>query len=173
MIFSSTHFEDILLCCDRAAILASGYLQQVGTPQQLYREPENRIAARLTGRNNLIEARRLTSSNSGAPEFQTIAGEHRLFTQKAELRGLGAINKNAILAIRPEQIVLSFGASFPEDNLIKGLITGVQFFGPSTYVKLDCLGLELEAMVTRLIGLNVGDECMVGLPPDRIRVLAD
>ena len=92
---------------------------------------------------------------------------------EVDLRGLGAINKNAWLAIRPEQVVLSFGASFPEDNLLKGTIANIRFSGPSTYVTLDCSGISLEAMVTRLIGLNIGDECMVGLPPDRIRVLAD
>jgi ABC-type sugar transport system ATPase subunit len=173
VIFTTTSFDDVLLAADRAAVLANGYLQQTGEPHQLYREPANRLVASLTGPCNLIEARRLTSSKSDSPEFQTIAGEHRLFTQKVELRGLGAINSNASLAIRPEQVVLSFGASFPEDNLLKGAIAAVRFAGPSTYVTLDCHGLSLEAMVTRLIGLNIGDECMVGLPPDRIRVLAD
>ena len=173
VIFTTTSFDDVLLAADRAAVLANGYLQQTGEPHVLYREPANRLVASLTGPCNLIEARRLTSSKSDSPEFQTIAGEHRLFTQKVELRGLGAINSNAWLAIRPEQVVLSFGASFPEDNLLKGKIAAVRFAGPSTYVTLDCHGLSLEAMVTRLIGLNIGDECMVDLPPDRIRVLAD
>ena len=173
VIFTSANFDDVLLASDRAAVIADGYIQQIGTPQQLYREPENQLTASLTGPNNLVEARRLTSSTSEMPEFQTIAGEHRLFTQRTNLRGLGAINRNATLSIRPEQIVLSFGASFPEDNLLKGVITAIKFRGPATYVILDCSGLELEAMVTRLIGLNIGDECMVGIPPDRIRVLAD
>jgi ABC-type Fe3+/spermidine/putrescine transport system ATPase subunit len=172
VVFSTTSFEDVLLA-DRAAVLASGYIQQTGTPKDLYSEPGSRLVASLTGRCNLIEARRLTSSKADLPEFQTINGEHRLFTLRAELRGLGAINSNAWLAIRPEQIVLSFGASFPEDNLLKGTIAAINFSGPSTYVSLDCYGLSLEAMVTRLIGLNIGDECMVGLPPDRIRVLAE
>ena len=173
ILFTTVNFDDVLLACDRAALLSEGYVRQIGTPQQLYREPDNCLTASFTGPNNLIEARRLTSSKSEMPEFQTIAGEHRLFTQKTDLRGLGAINKNATLAVRPEQVVLSFGASFPEDNLLKGVITDIRFRGPATYVTLDCSGLELEAMVTRLIGLNIGDECMVGLPPDRIRVLAD
>jgi len=173
VIFTSADFEDVLLVCDRAALIADGYIRQIGTPQLLYREPCDRLTASFTGPNNLFEARRLTSSKSELPEFQTIAGEHRLFTQKTGLRGLGAINKNATLAVRPEQVVLSFGASFPEDNLLKGVITDIRFRGPATYVTLDCSGLELEAMVTRLIGLNIGDESMVGLPPDRIRILAD
>lgn len=173
VIFSTTSFEDVLLAADRAAVLANGYVQQTGTPRELYHEPASRLVASLTGRCNLIEARRLTSSKADLPEFQTIDGDHRLFTQRTELRGLGAINSNASLAIRPEQVVLSFGASFPEDNLLKGTIADIHFSGPATYVTLDCSGLTLEAMVTRLIGLNPGDECMVGLPPDRIRVLAD
>ena len=145
-----------------------GRSESVDVPAQHYVN-----GASLTGPCNLIEGRRLTSSKSDLPEFQTIAGEHRLFTQKVDLRGLGAINKNAWLAIRPEQVVLSFGASSPEDYLLKGTIVDIRFSGPSTYVTLDCSGISLEAMVTRLIGLNIGDECMVGLPPDRIRVLAD
>jgi len=173
VLFSTASFDDVLLAADRAAVLANGYVQQTGGPQELYQEPANRLVASITGRCNLIEARRLTSSKSELPEFQTISGEHRLFTQKVELKSLGAINKNAWLAIRPEQVVLSFGASFPEDNLLKGTISAIQFFGNATYVTLDCSGIELEAMVTRLIGLNIGDECMVGLPPDRIRVLAE
>ncbi len=173
VLFSTTSFDDVLLAADCAAILANGYIQQTGTPPELYHQPANRLVAALTGRCNLIEARRLTSSKTDLPEFQTIDGEHRLFTQRVELRGLGAIHKSATLAIRPEQVVLSFGASFPEDNLLKGTIADIHFNGPATYVTLDCCGLALQAMVTRLIGLNVGDQCMVGLPPDRIRVLAD
>ena len=36
---------------------------------------------------------------------------------------LGAITNNITLAIRPEHISISFGASFPEDNLLKAEIT--------------------------------------------------
>jgi ABC-type Fe3+/spermidine/putrescine transport system ATPase subunit len=173
VLFCTSDFNDILLTADRAAAFIDGYIRQAGTPQELYDEPETRAVAVLTGRHNLIEARRLTSSKADMPEFQTILGGHRLFTQKAELRSLGPINQNAWLAIRPEQVSLSFGASFPEDNLLKAVISGVRFRGASTYVCLDCDGLPLEAMVTRLIGLNPGDECMAALPPDRIRILTD
>lgn len=173
VLFSTSEFTDVLLAADRAAALIDGYIRQTGTPQELYDEPATRAVAVLTGRHNLIEARRLTSSKSDMPEFQTIEGGHRLFTQKMDVRTLGPINQNAWLAIRPEQISLSFGASFPEDNLLRGSITAIDFFGPVTYVHLDCDGLRLQALVPRLIGLNPGDECMAALPPDRIRVLTD
>lgn len=172
VVLSTSRFSDVYHTCDRVTVIADGYLQQTGTPEQLYTEPETALVASITGDNNLFEGRRLTSSKADLPEFQTIDGEHRLFTQRNDIKTLGAINQNAVLAIRPEQVVLSFGASFPEDNLIKGVIAGIHFGGSSTLVDLDCEGLRLKASVTRLIGLNIGDECMVGLPPDRIRVLS-
>jgi ABC-type Fe3+/spermidine/putrescine transport system ATPase subunit len=170
VVFASHDFEEILLLCDRVAVLAGGAISQTGAPQKVYETPETSGVAAITGRNNLFEARRLSSSKADLPEFQTIAGDHRLFAQKIERGSLGALNQNVTLGIRPEYISMSFGASFPEDNLLKATVTGVQFLGPTTLIRLDANGLQLESMVLRLVGLNVGDECMVGLPPDRIQI---
>lgn len=129
------------------------------------------MASSIVGRNNIFYGRRLTSSKADLPEFQTLIGEHRLFTRKADVGILGAINKDSALAIRPENIVISFGASFPEDNLLKAVVTAIRPRGATTAVELDSNGLKLEALVLRIVGLGVGDECMIGLPPDRIQVL--
>lgn len=102
-----------------------------------------------------------------------MTGDHRLQIDKTEKSTLGAITNNVTLAIRPEHISISFGASFPEDNLLKAEIAGVEYQGATTRLKLNANGLILEALVLRLVGLNIGDECMVGLPPDRILVLKD
>lgn len=170
VIFGTGDFSEILEFCDDAAVILNGEIKQTGAPQAIYDDPGSAAIAAITGRNNLIEARRLSSSKAEIPEFQTIDGEHRLVTQKIERSGLGALNQNVILGIRPEQISISFGASFPEDNLIKASIAAIKPLGAATRVELDSNGLRLEALVTRLIGLNIGDECMLGLPPDRIRV---
>jgi hypothetical protein len=42
-----------------------------------------------------------------------------------------------------------------------------------TIVELNANGLELESAVLRLVGLSVGEECVIGLPPDRVRILRD
>ncbi len=173
VIFATNDYDEIFSICDCVAILHNGEIVQIGTPREVYQNPNSSVVARVTGRNNLIEAHRLTSSKSDTPEFLTIVGEHRVFTDKVEKNALGAINQNVILAIRSEHISISFGASFPEDNLLKAKITNIIFRGETTIIKLDANGLELEAMVLRLVGLNIGDECMVGLPPDRILVLKD
>jgi len=173
VIYATADFETGATVADRIAVLADGSIQQIGTPEEIYGSPANTRVALLTGRCNLIEARRLTSTKFDIPEFQTVKGDHRLFAERADIAKLGAINRNVYLAIRPEDISMSFGASFPEDNLLKAVVTGVKYLGPITIVELHANGLELEAAVLRLVGLDVGQECVVGLPPDRVRILRD
>ncbi len=173
VLFASNDFEQILLACDRAAVIVRGEIKQTGAPSEIYERPESRVVAAVTGRHNLFEARRLTSSKAEIPEFHTIDGGHRLFAQRIERGALGALNQNVTLAIRPEQISISFGASFPEDNLLKATVRRIQSLGPTTLIELDAGGLRLDALVLRVVGLNVGDECMVGLPPDRIQIFRD
>ena len=173
VIVATNDFNEAMLICDRIAILHDGEIKQIGSPREIYENPNSFAVARITGRNNLIEARRLTSTKAELPEVQTLVGEHRLFARKVEKSQLGAINQNVTLAIRPEHISISFGASFPEDNLLKATVIDIRFHGATTLIVLDTNGLILEAMVLRLVGLKIGDECMVGLPPDRILILKD
>lgn len=173
VIVATNDFNEAMLICDRIAILHDGEIKQIGSPREIYENPNSFAVARITGRNNLIESRRLTSTKAELPEVQTLVGEHRLFARKVEKSQLGAINQNVTLAIRPEHISISFGASFPEDNLLKATVIDIRFHGATTLIVLDTNGLILEAMVLRLVGLKIGDECMVGLPPDRILILKD
>lgn len=170
VIFATNNYDEIFSICDRVAVLHNGEIVQKGTPREVYENPQTAAVADVTGRNNLIEATRITPNKSDMPEFQTVKGKHRLFTDKNKLE---TTEENVILALRPKHISISFGASFPEDNLLKAKITNIVFKGETTLIMLDADGLELQAMVLRLVGLNVGDECMVGLPPDRIMVLED
>jgi ABC-type Fe3+/spermidine/putrescine transport system ATPase subunit len=173
VVFATSDFETAALVSDKIAVLEQSYIHQFGTPEELYEFPISATIARITGRCNIIEARRLTSTKFDIPEFQTIEGGHRIFAERADIAKLGAINRNVSLAIRPEHISMSFGASFPEDNLLKSVVKEIKFLGPVTLVDLDADGLKLTAMVFRLVGLDIGQECMLGLPPDRIKILRD
>ena len=170
VLIATNDYDEALRLCDRVVVIDRGEVLQTGTPDEIYLNPASSRVAYISGGNNLIEARRLTSNKTETPEFQTIRGEHRLFTAKVDKARFAPINQNNVLTIRPEHISISFGASFPEDNLLKATITDVKFQGATTLVVLDAGGLTLEALVLRLVGLNIGEECVVGLPPDRIQV---
>jgi ABC-type Fe3+/spermidine/putrescine transport system ATPase subunit len=172
-LYAAKDHIEIFALCDRAGLLNNGEIAQTGAPRDLYEHPETVFAAQILGRNNFITSRRISFTNSDIQEFQTLNGDHRLRTDKMENNKLGPITQDVTLAIRPENISISFGASFPEDNLLKAVVKDVRYQGATTRIILDAEGLMLEALVLRLVGLNIFDECLVGLPPDRILVLKD
>lgn len=173
VILATNNTDEIFAACNQVGVLKNGEIAQIGTPRELYEKPDSTWVAAALGRCNFIKAMRVSFTNQNSQEFQTLNGEHRLQTDKSEKGILGAINSPVTLAIRPEHISISFGASFPEDNLLKAKIADVRYRGASTGIMLDAGSLMLEALVLRLVGLKVGDECMVGLPPDRILILKD
>src|SRR5829696_1131858 len=173
IIFATNDFEDVMFACDRVGVIVEGQVRQVGRPQEVYESPADSLVAKVVGRNNFFLARRLTSSKAELPEYQTLAGDHRIFTKKLERSGLAPINQNVTLAIRPEYVSISFGASFPEDNIIRATVTKIRFLGATTLVEFNSDGLTIEASVFRVVGLNIGDECMLSLPPDRIQIFKD
>lgn len=158
--------------CDRIGILDRGELLQTGTPRELYESPESVAVAKSLGSNNFFQAMRLTSNKEKTQEFRAHEGEHLILVNVKEGQHFPPINKPVTLAIRPEDIKFFSGASFPGDNVLKATIKEIKFSGATTIVKLDAAGLILDALLLRLVGLSVGDEILVGLPPDCIKILA-
>jgi ABC-type Fe3+/spermidine/putrescine transport system ATPase subunit len=163
--------EEAFTICDRIAIVDAGRVLQTGTPRELYEHPADARIAGFLGKNNLVSAIRISGNNAPIPEFKTLNGDHLIQTGNLTQKQMGPIDRPVTLAIRPEYISIFDGASFPADNVMRARVVEVTFTGPTTTVRLDVGGLELEAVVLRLIGLKAGDACMVGLPPDRIAVL--
>jgi len=135
VLFASSDFDEIVSLADQAAILAGGDIKQIGTPKDIYDNPRTVDAARISGDVNLFQARRLSSTDADLPEFQTIEGNHRILARPAPKNRLGAINQNMTLAIRPEHIPISMGASFPEDNLLRAVVKSFEFQGATSLIR--------------------------------------
>ncbi len=59
--------EEALAVSDRVAVLSDGAVEQVGTPQAVYRRPETRFVAEFVGDNNVFEGRARPAGSAGAP----------------------------------------------------------------------------------------------------------
>jgi len=161
--------EEAFALCDRISVMVGGRLMQTGAPRELYEQPAKLPVARFLGRNNLIPAMRLSSSNETFGEFKTLAGEHmlRVPVQKSELPPL---NKACTLAIRPEHVVLRPVGTLQE-NMVRAKIREINFSGATSTVKIDANGLLLEALMLRADTFSVGTDCVAELPAQHISVL--
>ena len=163
--------EEAFALCDRIAVMSEGRVHQVGAPRELYDHPDNPVVAKFLGNNNLIHAMRLTSSNEPITRFKTLEGGHTLIVTASHEQLMSLpVNKPCWLAIRPEAITLNDEAA--SDNQLATRIEGVEFGGATTTLTLDANGLKLEVLVLRGNQFGVGQQCVVTLPMDRIRLLA-
>jgi iron(III) transport system ATP-binding protein len=167
--------EEAFALCDRIAVMSDGRVHQIGAPRELYDNPANVFVAKFLGRNNLIRAMRLTSSNDPVTKFKTLAGDHVLAVNAShdQLMHL-PVNKPCLLAIRPEAItILNNSGGSDANNKLAARIEHVEFSGATTTISVDANGLKLEALLLRAEGLTIGDGCAVSLPVDRIELLSE
>jgi iron(III) transport system ATP-binding protein len=161
--------EEAFALCDRISVMMGGRILQTGPPRDLYEHPSQLPVARFLGRNNLIKVMRLSSSKEGLGEFKTLEGAHTLhFPIRHD--ELAPLNKPCTLAIRPEHLIVrSTADGIP--NAFSAKVREINFAGATSSIKLDANGLPLEALTLETNGLDIGDECVVVLPPEKISLL--
>ena len=92
--------EEALTMSDRIAIMNGGYLEQIGTPDEIYEHPKTKFVASFIGESNILEGV-VTEIKNGK---LTIAAESGII--EAEDHGF-SINETLYVSIRPENMKYS------------------------------------------------------------------
>jgi len=111
---------------DKVAVLHNGILQQLDTPEDLYRQPRNDTVARFLGFSNLIEGR-IDADNV----FHSPLGPLQLPEY------CGGLKRLATLLIRPEGASLYRSKNDETTNSIAGTVVSRQFHGSRYKVELQ------------------------------------
>ena len=106
--------EEALTMSDTIVVMNQGYIQQMGTPEQIYNEPENAFVADFIGESNIVPGIMLRD------ELVQIFGANFVCVDK----GFGQ-NKPVDVVIRPEDIDLVA----PEEGTLVGRVTHLIFKG--------------------------------------------
>jgi iron(III) transport system ATP-binding protein len=83
--------EEALAMADRIAVMEAGCIRQIGTPDEIYRNPVSAFVASFIGRSNIVRGR------ASGMDVETPFGKLQLSR---------AANGSVDLAVRPEQIML-------------------------------------------------------------------
>ncbi|MET4805417.1 putative 2-aminoethylphosphonate ABC transporter ATP-binding protein [Limibacillus sp. MBR-115] len=157
--------EEALTMADRIVVMNHGVIEQVGTPEQIYREPESAFVADFIGAMNF-----LTGEVTGQDSI-TIEGR-QLRCETGEL----AVGKAVTLALRPEEVEVQTDTG-AQDNSLDLKIVYHEFLGPVVRLHLGwevgqapLLRLELPAEQTRADSLKNGAPLTVRLPARGLRI---
>jgi len=153
--------EEALSMSDRVAIMNKGRIIQVGTPDEIYENPQSMFTADFVGNINMIEGVILEISGRLAT-FKTRDG----FLLKVSLEKGMKPGARVNVAIRPEK--LSVSRQPPEgENVFPGTVKFVDYFGSliKYFVELET-GFQLMAENQNLDArFNAGEKVYLKLEP--------
>lgn len=121
-VFVTHDQEEALTMSDRIVVLSDGKIQQLGTPEDIYRRPENEFVARFVGEGNLFDGEVTQSTAKGASVTLT-TGQKTIVSQSGLKKG----DKVKLLA-RPEDILIGKGSG-TKDITFNGTVDHVNFVG--------------------------------------------
>jgi putative spermidine/putrescine transport system ATP-binding protein len=123
--------EEALSISDRVAVMRDGTIEQIGTPEDIYRNPSSRFLASFIGTANQF--------SGNAIDDQTVQGAHFKFHVPVPEKLVG---KSVVVLVRPENIkVFQKTEQIPDGyNLIDGDVQTITFMGAVTRLTLNVYG---------------------------------
>lgn len=153
-IFVTHDQEEALTMSDTIVVMNQGYIQQVGSPENIYNEPKNAFVADFIGESNIIPGTMLCD------RLVEILGVKFPCVDE----GFG-INKPVDVVIRPEDIDLVK----PEDGLLTGRVTSLIFKGVHYEMEVNANGYDWLVHSTDLS--PVGSVVGISVDPYDIQIM--
>ncbi len=146
--------EEALTMSDTIVVMNQGYIQQVGTPEDIYNEPQNAFVADFIGESNLING---------------IMIEDRLVSfldtkWKCVDEGFGT-NKPVDVVIRPEDVILDT----PDKGTICGTVTHVIFKG--VHYEMEVTAGDFEWLIHSTQMHPAGEKVGIRVDPFNIQIM--
>ncbi|MDD6806085.1 MAG: ABC transporter ATP-binding protein [Clostridiales bacterium] len=147
--------EEALTMSDRIIVMNQGYIQQIGTPIDIYNEPENAFVADFIGESNILDGimvrdRLVTIGGVPFPCVDTGFGENQLVD----------------VVLRPEDVELVK----EEEGITKGVVRDIIFKGVHYEINVDSeIGITFLVQTTQhfAVGTKVG----IRVAPDNIQIM--
>jgi iron(III) transport system ATP-binding protein len=119
--------KEALSMADRVAIMHGGVLEQLGTPENLYRRPVSRFVAEFLGETNFIPANFVELCDGGAT-FAAAGATIGAITAGAPRLAPG---EAAVLSVRPESLKLTDRATMPVGgtSVLEGTLLETTYLG--------------------------------------------
>jgi spermidine/putrescine transport system ATP-binding protein len=124
--------EEAFAMSDRVGVMGSGILEQVGTPQDVYRRPANQFVADFVGASNRLSGT-VSSGTAEGYEVTIDVGDRRL--KAPGCPGLGEGSRVGVI-VRPEALRLGGGSG----NELTGAVVDASFLGSQTVYTISVDG---------------------------------
>ena len=157
--------EEAMAVSDRIVVMSRGKIEQVGTPEEIYRRPASAFVAGFVGRSAAFDAKVRQTGTIVAGDLELPAEAARAFRGGAPVR----------VYARPEDVRIGHEAT-ALPGAFEAEVTHLEFLGSLCRVTLEHPHLRIEADISpdavRPLGVKPGLRIPVALAHDRLLVFA-
>jgi len=139
-----THDQgEAITMSDRIAVMSEGVVEQIGTPEEIYKSPASLFVAGFIGSANLVPAT-VESANGRSMQLRTSGGATLAVPQSATAMSVG---DRVCVMLRPERLQPAQSASTPGCAL-EGTLTDLVYQGATArLIVKQADGTELSALI--------------------------
>ena len=145
--------EEALTMSDKIVVLSEGRIQQIGTPEDIYNEPQNAFVADFIGESNIFKG--------------IMTGHMKVRFCGGEFIGMDDVAEGTLVdvVVRPEDVIITK----PEDGIVEGEVVSVIFKGMHYEVTVESGKYEMVIRTTKCY--SVGQRIGMKLEPDGIHIM--
>ena len=157
-VFVTHDQEEALSMSDTVAVMSDGRIQQIGTPIDIYNEPQNAFVADFIGESNIVDGVMLE-------DYKVAFSGHKFeCVDKCEENGFSK-REDVDVVVRPEDIDI-----VPKSRgMLRGTVTAVTFLGVHYEIIIDIKGFKWMIQTTDFV--DVDEEVGLSIEPDAIHVM--
>lgn len=151
--------EEALTMSDRVCVMNSGGIEQVDTPENLYRKPINKFVAQFIGEINIL-AGSVIGTENGTMKIK-VNNDKTLIN---ELNDVDVNNSKIHVAIRPEDIEIVNGKT-EYDNVLNATVSDSIYTGGTLKLKVTVFNndeITVNVEPSLLNSIKIGEELLLG-----------
>ena len=153
-VFITHDQEEALSMSDTVDVMSEGRVQQIGTPIDIYNEPQNAFVADFIGESNILDGVMLA-------DYKVNFSGHTFDCVDAGFEKL----ENVDVVIRPEDVDIVS----EEKGMLKGVVTSVTFLGVHYEIIVDIGGIKWMIQTTDFV--DVDEHIGLYIEPDAIHIM--
>ena len=146
--------EEALSMSDTVVVMANGQIQQIGSPTDIYNEPENAFVADFIGESNIVDGIMLE-------DYKVRFSGHTFECVDAGFEK----NQKVDVVVRPEDV----DVVTPNKGMLQGLVTSVTFKGVHWEIIVDINGFKWMIQTTDFVA--EGEHIGLFIEPEAIHIM--
>jgi len=166
-----THDQaEAMVISDRIAVMESGDLVQVGTPQDIYKKPANRFVADFIGTMNFMSGEVVQVLQKSGEVYVRTEFSDKMLCQSSNMTAITP-GSEVYASIRPEDVEVFTEAPEGKQNVYQGTIAHKAYLGNFLYLFVNINDTMIRVQVPYHLPQEEGEKLYLFLNPKKCMIL--